>query len=256
MLRSLSLEGFISESDSPEEAQIRLHPFALSQNTDALYMFGMIRAYCFQDIVGGVCLLRVAKALGHLRSTYSLGIMLRDEMKEDSEEYLEQAGRQGYVPALQEILEATEVRERNGGIFAFLCALEAYPDPACLTSLLNRHYESLPLGVYRVSSYCWNNRCGRWSYKQLPSDRTLMHENSFHIPFEPKVASVIQKFKDLDDSSSLLQHKLGKSKIKPEVSRMKVCGSCLTAKYCSKFCQSYDWWLGGHREDCEYLTYG
>jgi len=38
MLRSLSLEGFIAESDSPDKAQVRLHPFALARNIDALYM--------------------------------------------------------------------------------------------------------------------------------------------------------------------------------------------------------------------------
>jgi len=179
--------------------------------------------------------------------------MLHDSMREHSVESLKQAGNQGYLPALQELFTATQIREKHGEMNA--CALQSHLDPACLTSLLIRHYDSLPLDVRRVSSHCWNIRCGRWAYKQSASDEIFIGENASYENnpqplIKPVVASVLQKCKDLHDWSSLLQCKLEKSKDKPKVSKMKVCSSCRSAKYCSKFCQSYDWRSGRHRAEC------
>mmetsp|Transcript_51973 Transcript_51973/g.62518 ORF Transcript_51973/g.62518 Transcript_51973/m.62518 type:complete len:462 (-) Transcript_51973:269-1654(-) len=156
--------GFIINSDTRETAQKRLEKFVNAGNLEAYYMMGMIRAYCFDDVRGGVSLLHVASNHHHIRSSYALGLILRDTHRDESSEMLSKAASQGFLPALQEILSAREMKARHGEPSAE--ELGKYLDPLCLSKLLSDHYAKDPLIRSKHTSHCWNPLCGRWAYKQ------------------------------------------------------------------------------------------
>jgi len=159
--------GFISYFDTRESAQLRLEKFVFAGNLEAYYMMGMIRAYCFDDVAGGIYMLRLASCRGDVRSSYVLGLILRDTHKGESAEMLNNAASGGFLPALQEILPAREMKAHHGEPTAD--ELGKYLDPICLSKLLSRHYANDPLLREKHTSHCWNPSCGRWAYKQATS---------------------------------------------------------------------------------------
>lgn len=155
--------GIIQENDSPATAAGALAPFARAGNLEALYMLGIVKCYCYQDLRNGILMLKIASSHGFVRSSYTLGIVLRDALPEQATRFMELAASTGYLPALQELLSAREMKERFGEPNAD--ALRRYLDPVCLNRLLLRDYvDSAELRGFNTS-HCWNPLCGRWAYK-------------------------------------------------------------------------------------------
>jgi hypothetical protein len=104
--------------------------------------------------------------------------------------------------------------------------------PKCLLRYLRRWFVEDDLARGKKTSHCWNPECGRWA------EKTLTHEhlpsNGFFLPptGQDSPNSYGPDFK---------------------LSRMKMCSSCRRAKYCSKFCQVYDWRVGKHKNECPFL---
>jgi hypothetical protein len=122
----------------------------------------MIAAYCHGDRVG-VTLLRQNANKGCLRSAYTLGLILRDRNREESESYLQRAISVNYLPACQELLPSQEVKNKFGDLDSN--TLKNFFDPISLNRLLGRTYLQ-SAGVRSVStSHCWNPCCGRWALK-------------------------------------------------------------------------------------------
>jgi len=59
-------------------------------------------------------LLRKAMKMGHIRSAYSLGLILRDSFKTESNNMLEYAAERGFLPAAQELYDAKKMHETFG----------------------------------------------------------------------------------------------------------------------------------------------
>lgn len=57
---------------------------------------------------------RRAVSFGHVRSAYSLGLILRDSVKHESNAMLSFASRKGFLPAIQEIYPTNEIKEKYG----------------------------------------------------------------------------------------------------------------------------------------------
>lgn len=124
---------------------------------------GMIKSYCHQDVERGIFLLKLASSRGCVRSSYALGLILRDSLREQSCQHLQQAASKGYLPALQELLPAREMKAKYGEPDAQ--ELRRHLDPVCLNRLLGRHYlHSKDLRDVNTS-HCWNPHCGRWAFK-------------------------------------------------------------------------------------------
>jgi len=123
----------------------------------------MIKSYCHQDVERGIFLLKLASTKGYLRSSYALGLILRDSLREQSSHHLQLAANEGYLPALQELLPAREMKAKYGEPDAE--QLRRHLDPICLNRLLGRHYLH-STELQRVNtSHCWNPLCGRWAFK-------------------------------------------------------------------------------------------
>merc|ERR1712238_526100 len=73
------------------------------------------------------------------------------------------AAVKGYLPGLQELLPAREMKAKYGEPNAD--ELRRHLDPICLNLLLGRHYvQSAELRELNTS-HCWNPLCGRWAFK-------------------------------------------------------------------------------------------
>jgi hypothetical protein len=108
-------------------------------------------------------MLKIASSHGFVRSSYTLGIILRDALPNEAAHFMNLAAATGYLPALQEMLPAREMKERFGEPNA--AELRRHLDPMCLNRLLLRDYvDSAELRGLNTS-HCWNPLCGKWAYK-------------------------------------------------------------------------------------------
>jgi MYND finger len=123
----------------------------------------MIKSYCHQDVETGIRLLKAAAADGYVRSSYALGLVLRDSQPEEATKYMKLAAGEGYLPALQELLPAREMKAKYGEPNAD--ELRRHLDPICLNHLLGRHYVHSAELRELNTSHCWNPLCGRWAFK-------------------------------------------------------------------------------------------
>lgn len=156
---------------------------------------GIIRSYCYDGAHYGIGLLRYAADRGCARSSYNLGLILRDSYREESKRWLTKAANAGYMPAWQEILPAPEMKSRFGDLDAV--TLKAYLDPASLNRLLNRHYLKTKSVRTVHTSHCWNPLCGRWAYKATNQTTRDMRERESRNP----VPSFLDYLPDLGSCS-------------------------------------------------------
>jgi MYND finger len=137
-----------------------LHTLSLRKNK---YRLGIIKSYCQQDVEGGICCLKMASAQGFYRAAYALGLVLRDSHPDEANFYMKNAADARYIPALQELLPARQMKAKYGEPKAD--ELRLHLDPLCLNRLLSRHYvKSADLRCLNTS-HCWNPLCGRWAFK-------------------------------------------------------------------------------------------
>lgn len=210
-----------------------------SNNYEFHYRLGMIKSYCHHDVDKGVDLLKLASKLGHVKATYTLGLILRDLKPLEARRYMNRAAGMKYFPALQEVLSAREMKNKFGEPSAGeLCQ---YLDPICLSRLLGRHYIICPHLRDLNTSHCWNPLCGRWAFRAHNHQNQPNH-HTHEIDLRPIFAPVT---KNQDDGVG--------AESKTRVSRMKMCSRCCRAKYCSKLCQVYDWRSGRHKVECQFL---
>jgi MYND finger len=186
----------------------------------------------------GVSLLKSASTQGCVRASYALGLVLRDTAPDDAVAYMRLAAEKKYLPALQELLSARDMKLQYGELDAG--ELRRHMDRLCLNRLLARHYV-LASDLRTVhTSHCWNHLCGRWAYKvtnnSTPSTApgSVMEGTPTHTPHSSARGA----------TSNDALHR---------VSRMKMCSRCCRAKYCSKLCQVYDWRSGRHKLECQFL---
>lgn len=162
----------------------------------------------------------MASAQGYVRASYALGLVLRDARPDEAVKYMAAAADAKYLPALQEVLPAREMKLHYGEPNAE--ELRRHLDQLCLNRLLSRHYiRATDLRTVNTS-HCWNHLCGRWAFKA-----TAVTSSS---------ATAAAAIADGN-----------------RVSRMKMCSRCCRAKYCSKLCQVYDWRSGRHKMECQFL---
>mmetsp|Transcript_39737 Transcript_39737/g.77657 ORF Transcript_39737/g.77657 Transcript_39737/m.77657 type:complete len:529 (-) Transcript_39737:162-1748(-) len=245
-----SRRGLILPEDTAESASARLDRFVRAGNPSAMYMLGIIRAYCFDDVDNGVAILRRAVGRGHVASSYVLGLILRDCRRAESARMLLRAAREGYLPALQEVLPQREMKARHGEPSA--AELERYLDPQCLHSLLLRHYLRSPRLRTVHTSHCWNPKCGRWAYKAVPTQPVVavVQRVGADPPAVPDALAGAAPEREGGDHPAPAALPSSKKK---RVSRMKMCSCCRRAKYCSKLCQVFDWRSGRHKMECQYI---
>jgi hypothetical protein len=81
------------------------------------------------------------------------------------------AASTGYLPALQEILPAREMKERFGEPNAD--ELRRHLDPVGLNRLLLRDYVNSAELRGMNTSHCWNPLCGKWAYKASSTNSFL-----------------------------------------------------------------------------------
>jgi len=155
--------GIIQEKDTPASASSSLAPFARAGNLQALYMLGVVKCYCYQDLKNGILMLKMASSRGFVRSSYTLGIILRDALPEDASNFMNTAASKGFFPALQEILSAREMKDRFGEPNAD--ELRRHLDSVGLNRLLLRDYVNSAELRGMNTSHCWNPLCGKWAYK-------------------------------------------------------------------------------------------
>lgn len=280
--------GIIQETDTPSSAAATLAPFARAGNLEALYMLGIVKSYCYQDLKNGILMLKMASQRGFVRSSYTLGIILRDAIPGEASHFMNLAASNGYLPALQEILPAREMKERFGEPNAD--ELRRFLDPMCLTRLLLRDYvDSAELRGLNTS-HCWNPLCGRWAYKATNTTSAVRMRRPLGVYYDlegeaeppvdhstapsPRGRSLVglvdglrgvdgDRSTPLRPSSTPHSHSCCKTieataweqgDVKVDrVSRMKMCSRCCRAKYCSKLCQVYDWRSSQHKMECQFL---
>jgi len=167
--------GIIQEEDTPATAAAALAPFARAGNLQALYMLGIVKCYCYQDLKNGILMLKMASARGLVRSSYTLGIILRDALVEEAARFMNIAASKGYLPALQEILPAREMKERFGEPNAD--ELRRHLDPVGLNRLLLRDYVNSSELRGMNTSHCWNPLCGKWAYKASSNSTSTSSSN-------------------------------------------------------------------------------
>jgi hypothetical protein len=231
-------------------------------------------------------MLKMASSHGFVRSSYTLGIILRDAMPDEAAQFMGLAASTGYLPALQELLPAREMKERFGEPNAD--ELRRHLDPMCLNRLLLRDYvDSAELRGLNTS-HCWNPLCGKWAYKATNANTAVRMRRpwGFGYDLEGEVdpvadlgivpplggrtaASLVAERNRLlhpacnegasscggsprESSIHALAWKEGETKV-DRVSRMKMCSRCCRAKYCSKLCQVYDWRSSQHKMECTFL---
>jgi len=188
--------GIIQENDTPSTASTALAPFARAGNLQALYMLGIVKCYCYQDLKNGILMLTVASSRGYLRSSYTLGIILRDALVEEASQYMTIAASKGYLPALQEVLPAREMKERFGEPNAD--ELRCHLDPVGLNRLLLRDYvNSVDLRGMNTS-HCWNPLCGKWAHK-ASSNTSNATPNHSSLRMRRSTA-VVQPTYDVDEN--------------------------------------------------------
>lgn len=130
-----------------------------------------MKTYCYQDLKNGILMLKMASSKGYHRSSYTLGIILRDALPADASIYMNLAARSGYLPASQELLPAREMKERFGEPNAE--ELRRHMDPIGLNRLLLRDYVNSPELRVMNTSHCWNPLCGKWAYKASNTNSSL-----------------------------------------------------------------------------------
>lgn len=203
------------------------------------FRLGMIKSYCHQDVDKGINLLKLSSKRGYVRATYTLGLMLRDIKPRDARRYMSEAAEQGYLPALQELLPAREMKAKYGEpTAAELCH---FLDPVCLNRLLAKHYVVCPNLRDLNTSHCWNPLCGRWAFRA--------HHHHHHQHNHPRSGRRLFGLVGSADKEPSTPGAVPSTR----VSRMKMCSRCCRAKYCSKLCQVYDWRSGRHKVECPFL---
>mmetsp|Transcript_101737 Transcript_101737/g.294413 ORF Transcript_101737/g.294413 Transcript_101737/m.294413 type:complete len:468 (+) Transcript_101737:96-1499(+) len=279
--------GIIQETDTPSSAAATLAPFARAGNLEALYMLGVVKCYCYQDLKNGILMLKMASQRGFVRASYTLGIILRDSMPGEAKRFMNLAASTGYLPALQEILPASEMKERFGEPDA--AELRRHLDPMCLVGLLLRDYVGSAELRGLNTSHCWNPLCGRWAYKTSNKHRSVTRMRGSLAVYdldgeaeptidrtavpprrERSIVGLVDGIHDMDGergpclprSSACMTHSCkaiqalaweqGNVRV-DRVSRMKMCSRCCRAKYCSKLCQMYDWRSSQHKMECQFL---
>ena len=202
---------------------------------------GMIKSYCLHDVDKGIRLLKLASKRGYIRATYTLGLILRDIKPREARRYMNEAAELGYLPALQEVLSARDLKAKVGEPTAGeLCQ---YLDPTSLNRLLGRHYVACPHLRDLHTSHCWNPLCGRWAHRVHHAHTTSRTTNTHGTGRSQRIVTFS---KDVAPSTP-------GSVSSTRVSRMKMCSRCCRAKYCSKLCQVYDWRSGQHKVECPFL---
>lgn len=289
ILRHQDLEGdpknrtrsILYNAETSSEAITTLYKFAMAGNVSALYMIGMIVTYCHGDKIG-VTLLRQNSDHDCHRSSYALGLILRDCDEAASTMYLKKAANADFLPACQEIMESQQVKSKFGDLLA--PDLEEHFDPAGLSRLLGSCYIRGSALRHVSSSHCWNPLCGRWALKaanqgsaqaQRQAEMEMVNQALPRLPAHLEVTLLallrmnttpqdiranslvaaatagICVEADIDD----IRNRDGAAR-SFRVSRMKMCSQCRKAKYCSKLCQVYDWRSGRHKTECQYLEHG
>jgi hypothetical protein len=243
---STGLHGIIQDNDTPDTAADKLMPFAMAGNLEAVYMLGIIQSYCQRDIHNGICMLKMASSQGYVRASYALGLVLRDSHSDEAAKYMKMAADAGYLPALQELLPAREMKAKYGEPNAD--ELRRHLDHLGLNRLLSRHYVRSPDLRNLNTSHCWNPLCGRWAFKATVTPNGMAvrvhrpwvyrHHSGLRSPQNSNASTVsVPRAPDIDF----------------RVSRMKMCSRCCRAKYCSKLCQVYDLRSGRHKMECQFL---
>ena len=239
-------------------------------------------------------MLKIASSNGFVRSSYTLGIILRDALPDEASNFMNLAASKGYLPALQEILPAREMKERFGEPNAD--ELRRHLDPMCLNRLLLRDYvDSAELRGLNTS-HCWNPLCGKWAYKATNAHAAVRMRRPWGFVYdlegeaEPPVDLGIVTSLHRRSGNNLSERQANRflrpatreaatseiasappSTVTPtkpvqalawtegdakvdRVSRMKMCSRCCRAKYCSKLCQVYDWRSSQHKMECQFLS--
>jgi TPR repeat protein len=194
----------------------------------------------------------MASAQGYVRASYALGLVLRDTNPDEAVSFMTLAAQAKYLPALQEILPARDMKALYGEPNAE--ELRRHLDHVCLNRLLSRHYiRSTDLRTVNTS-HCWNHLCGRWAFKATPPP--ILTGANAATPLASIVSPNAAAAASLDASTSaaaLLSTQSSSLDATNRVSRMKMCSRCCRAKYCSKLCQVYDWRSGRHKLECQFL---
>jgi MYND finger len=129
----------------------------------------------------------MASAQGFSRASYALGLVLRDSHPDEANFYMKNAADAGYIPALQELLPARQMKAKYGEPKAD--ELRLHLDPLCLNRLLSRHYvKSADLRCLNTS-HCWNPLCGRWAFKANmvnSNGQAPVHNNDGPLPPPPR----------------------------------------------------------------------
>ena len=224
----------------------------------------------------GINLLRAAAAQGYVRSSYALGLVLRDSHPKEATEHMTHAANAGYIPALQEVLPPRQMKAQYGEPKAE--ELRRHLDPICLNRLLSRYYvKSADLRDLNTS-HCWNPLCGRWAFKAVTvapggirgfrQRRHAAHRRAAAAQAQPNFVLSdpapfqIRPLQQTGQAGSSPINNATSSPVPPvgtpqsldvRVSRMKMCSRCCRAKYCSKLCQVYDWRSGRHKLECQFL---
>lgn len=236
-------------------------------------------------------MLKMASSQGYMRASYALGLVLRDSQADEAAKYMKMAANAGYLPALQEVLPAREMKEKYGEPNAD--ELRRHLDHLCLNRLLSRHYVRSPDLRNLNTSHCWNPLCGRWAFKAtaVPAGVVRNHRPWIYPPNNratvvaaadppppvnntdneavratrnntPEVAGGNENNANEDNTTGNDVNinevdNIAAAPAKPSldfrVSRMKMCSRCCRAKYCSKLCQVYDWRSGRHKTECQFL---
>lgn len=206
-------------------------------------------------------MLKFSSKKGYVRSSYALGLILRDSTPEEAMKYMKGAAATGYIPALQEVLSAREMKSKHGEPDAD--KLRLYLDPMCLNRLLGRHYVQAADLRDLSTSHCWNPLCGRWALKANSSSSTSrrgrrswgfsFNRHASHSVVSDQTGSTDAPLHEVSPTASNCDQNCRTAEQDVRMSRMKMCSRCCRAKYCSKLCQVYDWRSGRHKMECQFL---
>lgn len=124
---------------------------------------GIIHSYCACNVKKGISLLKQAATQDYVRASYALGLVLRDANPRMAHCYMQQAAAKNYLPALQETLSSTQMKQKFGEPSSDVLA--QHLDFLNLNLLLKKHYCTDLTAKRTNTSHCWNPKCGRWAYK-------------------------------------------------------------------------------------------
>jgi len=211
----------------------------------------MIRCYCTPDIRRGAILLSQAANNNHAPSSYALGLILRDNDPAKSREYFVKAASVApqFAPAMQELVEE-KVRLRNDELQVFLKCRS-------LHRFISRQYTMEPRLRHVMTSHCWHPMCGRWGYRLRSRGIHNGTENDNSNEGNALLAASSDDTNGdlfLTKQQRQLRQQQSLFPTLKKTSRMKMCGQCRKAKYCSKLCQVSDWRGGRHRKECNLLN--